>query len=65
MRYITLFIYFTSLVVTSTAIAQKLADPILLWPGGAPGATGSTDEDKPALIPFIPKLPSEMELPYW
>lgn len=37
-----------------TATAQKLADPILLWPNGAPGATGTSDEDKPAVIPFIP-----------
>lgn len=35
--------------------AQKLADPILLWPSGAPGATGVTNEDKPAVIPFIPE----------
>jgi acetyl esterase/lipase len=34
--------------------AQKLADPILLWPNGAPGATGTSDEDKPAIIPFFP-----------
>src|SRR5690349_10878975 len=34
--------------------AQKLADPILLWPNGAPGATGTSDEDKPAIIPFVP-----------
>jgi acetyl esterase/lipase len=39
----------------STASAQKLADPILLWPEGAPGATGLSDEDKPAVIPFIPE----------
>ena len=32
----------------------KIADPILLWPNGAPGATGVSDEDKPAVIPFIP-----------
>src|SRR5678816_4401626 len=38
----------------STAAAQKLAEPILLWPGGAPGATGVSDEDKPAIIPFLP-----------
>src|SRR5215203_5174508 len=45
------------LVVTafvSTATAQKLAEPILLWPDGAPGATGVSDEDKPAIIPFVP-----------
>jgi acetyl esterase/lipase len=34
--------------------AQKIADPILLWPNGAPRATGTSDEDKPAIIPFIP-----------
>jgi len=37
------------------ASAQKLADPILLWPNGAPGATGVSDEDKPAVIPFVPE----------
>jgi hypothetical protein len=39
----------------STAVAQKLSEPILLWPNGAPGATGTSDEDKPAVIPFIPE----------
>jgi acetyl esterase/lipase len=27
---------------------------IELWPDGAPGATGTSDEDKPAIIPFLP-----------
>lgn len=38
-----------------SASAQKLADPILLWPDGAPGATGVSDEDRPAVIPFVPE----------
>jgi hypothetical protein len=42
------------IILVSAATAQKLADPILLWPNGAPGATGTSDEDKPAIIPFIP-----------
>lgn len=42
------------LLFTSSTFAQKLADPILLWPNGAPGATGTSDEDKPAITPFIP-----------
>jgi acetyl esterase/lipase len=42
------------LALASNVSAQKLADPVLLWPQGAPGATANTDEDKPALIPFIP-----------
>lgn len=46
-----LALVFTALCFT--AAAQKLADPILLWPAGAPGATGTSDEDKPAVIPFI------------
>ncbi|MGD0412091.1 MAG: alpha/beta hydrolase [Verrucomicrobiota bacterium] len=29
--------------------------PVLLWPNGAPGATGDSDEDKPALHPFLPE----------
>ncbi|GAB2980842.1 hypothetical protein GCM10027049_15530 [Mucilaginibacter puniceus] len=42
-------------ILSFSANAQKLADPILLWPNGAPGATGVSDEDKPAVIPFIPE----------
>ena len=43
------------IALTSTVTGQKLADPILLWPDGAPGATGNSDEDKPAVIPFVPE----------
>jgi acetyl esterase/lipase len=50
-----LLISLALVVLSSAAIAQKLADPILLWPNGAPGATGVSDEDKPAIIPFIPE----------
>jgi len=46
---------FAFLSITSISIGQKLADPVLLWPNGAPGATGFSDEDKPAVIPFIPE----------
>lgn len=41
---------------TSIASAQKLEAPILLWPDGAPNATGTSDEDKPAVIPFVPEI---------
>jgi len=44
-----------SIIIAINTSAQKLADPILLWPNGAPGATGNGDEDKPAIIPFIPE----------
>jgi len=49
-----LIIVFILVLQSSSLFAQKLADPILLWPNGAPGATGTTDEDKPGIIPFIP-----------
>ena len=42
-------------MITCVVTAQKLSDAILLWPNGAPGATGISDEDKPAIIPFIPE----------
>lgn len=29
-------------------------DPVLLWPAGAPGALGDTDDDKPTLTAFLP-----------
>jgi acetyl esterase/lipase len=44
----------TLIILSFPSHAQKLADPILLWPNGAPGATGTSDEDKPAIIPFFP-----------
>ena len=50
-----LFLQLVFIAITFSAAAQKLADPILLWPSGAPGATGESDEDKPAVIPFIPE----------
>jgi acetyl esterase/lipase len=35
-------------------VDQPTFRTIELWPDGAPGATGTTDEDKPAIIPFLP-----------
>ncbi len=54
MKLTCLFFNLAFTALTSTAIGQKLAAPILLWPDGAPGATGISDEDKPAVIPFVP-----------
>jgi BD-FAE len=42
-------------IAASMATAQSLAEPILLWPDGAPRATGKSDEDKPAVIAFVPQ----------
>src|SRR5215216_6565682 len=55
MRLSCLLLHLAFIAFTSTTAAQKLADPILLWPNGAPGATGVSDEDKPAVIPFVPE----------
>ncbi|MBK9677381.1 MAG: hypothetical protein IPO69_00480 [Saprospiraceae bacterium] len=52
-------VFFLTIVMmafySTNLCAQALANPILLWPSGAPDATGDSDEDKPALIPFIPE----------
>ena len=32
----------------------NLPAPVLLWEDGAPGAKGDSDEDKPAIYPFLP-----------
>ncbi len=55
MKFSPFIIQLALLVTISAAFGQKLPDPILLWPNGAPGATGTSDEDKPAIIPFIPE----------
>ncbi|HZS09803.1 MAG TPA: alpha/beta hydrolase [Blastocatellia bacterium] len=49
-----LIIAFVVLTTAPSTFAQQLPAPILLWPGGAPGATGTSDEDKPAITPVLP-----------
>src|SRR5690348_14550444 len=34
--------------------APRAPHIIRLWPKGAPGATGDSDEDTPAIIPYLP-----------
>ena len=36
------------------AAAEVAPPPVLLWPGGAPGATGASEEDQPAIHPYLP-----------
>src|SRR5262249_39708140 len=46
---------FTALLLTSfTTLRSAPLEPVLLWPNGAPGATGDKDQDKPTLTPFLP-----------
>src|SRR3989442_909801 len=42
-----------SLVVTVTADVG-IKDAIPLWPDGAPGALGKTDNDIPTITPYLP-----------
>jgi hypothetical protein len=41
-------------VAGSSAAVPSPPEPVLLWPEGAPGATGSSPEDKPAVTAFLP-----------
>jgi alpha/beta hydrolase fold len=50
------FLWAMLIAVTSFAQADKSSfRTIELWPNGAPGATGNSDEDKPAIIPVLPE----------
>jgi acetyl esterase/lipase len=55
MKLTCLLLNFAFIISALNTSAQKIADPILLWPNRAPGATGNSDEDKPAIIPFVPE----------
>jgi acetyl esterase/lipase len=41
-------------VQQTVAAASNSPAPMLLWPGGAPGAQGDADEDKPSLTAYLP-----------
>ena len=44
---------------TASAVSQGGAGKtMLLWPGGAPGALGDEDVDKPTLTVFLPVAPN-------
>src|SRR5262245_10020028 len=45
-----------TLVAWASLSASALAEPktVPLWPGGAPGAKGQSDNDKPTLTIFLP-----------
>ena len=45
--------FFALLFAVAAAQAAPL-EPILLWPGGAPGALGDKDDDKPTLTAYLP-----------
>jgi len=47
-------VLFLSVSSTAGALAADAAEPIVLWPGGAPGAAGTAGADVPTLTPFLP-----------
>jgi len=47
-----------SSVEKAEAVVSIPSKPILLWPEGAPGAMGDTDEDKPSITAYIPEHPN-------
>jgi predicted esterase len=50
-----LFIIFASTTPTLAAPSEESSPRYIeLWPKGAPGATGTSDEDKPAIMPYLP-----------
>jgi acetyl esterase/lipase len=48
LRHILTFLF------TASALQAAPLEPVLLWPGGAPGALGDKDDDKPTLTAFLP-----------
>jgi len=54
MRYQRLVIGSAFLLATTFAVGvSRAAEPMLLWPSGAPGAKGEADNDKPKLTPYL------------
>lgn len=46
-------------VSSETAVREPIPkSPLLLWPEGAPGALGDTDEDKPSITAYVPEHPN-------
>ncbi len=46
--------FFLTFAASDVAADKPNFRTIELWPNGAPGATGTSDEDKPAIIPMLP-----------
>jgi acetyl esterase/lipase len=44
-----------TLAASCFPILAASLDPVALWPGGAPGALGTQDQDRPTLTPFLPE----------
>ncbi|MBS1798369.1 MAG: alpha/beta hydrolase [Acidobacteria bacterium] len=47
-----------SLAQQPAAPVADVPAPLLLWPTGAPGATGNTEADKPTITVFLPTVPN-------
>jgi acetyl esterase/lipase len=59
----TAMVALTGIAMAAPAVAQDWMAPVgtpkteMLWPGAAPGAVGTTDEDKPTITIYLPAKP--------
>jgi acetyl esterase/lipase len=53
MRLLILAVLMVPAVALAQRPGQKVPDPVLLWPNGAPEAVGTQDEDKPSITPYL------------
>ncbi|OYW73378.1 MAG: hypothetical protein B7Z37_21740 [Verrucomicrobia bacterium 12-59-8] len=56
MKYFTRI--FPFLLLASHSVMSAAEKPIVLWPGGAPGALGTAAKDIPTLTPYVPEKAS-------
>lgn len=44
-----------AVLTVAGTVRGEIAAPVLLWPNGAPNAGGTSNEDKPAIYPYLPE----------
>ena len=52
LSFLTGFLF--ALLGAAAVAGEPAPRPIELWPAGAPGATGDSEEDRPAITPYLP-----------
>ncbi len=54
LRVLTNSVFALLILLPNSLQAANHPTEILLWPNGVPGASGTSDEDKPAIYPYLP-----------
>jgi acetyl esterase/lipase len=54
MKTLSCIVLISVIFAAGIARADPIPTPLLLWPGGAPGASGDSPEDKPAIYVYLP-----------